>query len=118
MTESILVLNAGSSSIKFQLFDVGGRKELGSLMKGQVEGIGTRPRLLAKLAGGEQLADESWPAAEVASVPAALDKALIFLRAQRGGELPAAIGHRVVHGGPNYCEPTIVSETVVQTLER
>ena len=45
MTDTILVINAGSSSIKFQLFAVGARDRLERLLKGQVDGIGTRPRL-------------------------------------------------------------------------
>ena len=48
MTETILVVNAGSSSIKFQLFAVGAHDQLERRLKGQIEGIGTRPRLLAK----------------------------------------------------------------------
>ena len=87
-------------------------------MKGQIEGIGTRPRLLAKDAKGETLIDETWPAADVSNVPAALDKVIAFLRQQIGGKLPTAIGHRVVHGGPDYSEPTIVSDAVVDRLER
>ena len=106
MTETILVLNAGSSSIKFQLFAVAAHDRLERRIKGQIEGIGTRPRLLAKDAEGETLVDETWPAAEVSNVPAALDKVVAFLREQIGGRLPTAIGHRVVHGGPDYSEPT------------
>ena len=48
MTDTILVVNAGSSSIKFQLFAVGVDDRLERRMKGQTEGIGTRPRLLTK----------------------------------------------------------------------
>ena len=48
MTETILVVNAGSSSIKFQLFAVGADDRLERRIKGQIEGIGTRPRLVAK----------------------------------------------------------------------
>ena len=51
-------------------------------------------------------------------VPAALDKVVAFLRAQIGGKLPTAVGHRVVHGGPDYSEPTVVSEAVLDRLER
>ena len=90
MAESILVVNAGSSSIKFQLFEIGKRDTLQRLFKGQIEGIGTRPHLIAKNVDGEQLADETWPAAEVATVPAALDKLIGFLRPQIGGKLPIA----------------------------
>ena len=56
--------------------------------------------------------------AEVSNVPAALDKVIAFLREQIGGSLPAAIGHRVVHGGPDYSEPAIVSDAVLDRLER
>ena len=101
MTETILVLNAGSSSIKFQLFAVVAHDRLERRMKGQIDGIGTRARLMAKDVKGEALIDETWPAGEVGHVPAALDKVIAFLRQQIGGKLPTAIGHRVVHGGPD-----------------
>jgi acetate kinase len=117
MTETILVLNSGSSSIKFQLFAIAAEDRLERRMKGQVEGIGTRPRMMAKGTKGEVLVDESWPTAEVRSVPEALDRVITFLREQIGGRLPAAIGHRVVHGGPEYNEPTIVSPPVLRKLE-
>jgi len=118
MSETILVLNAGSSSIKFQLFAIAGHDLLERRMKGQFDGIGTRPRLVAKDIEGESLIDEVWPAADVSNVPAALERVIAFLREQLGGRLPAAIGHRVVHGGPTYSEPTIVSAAVVDRLER
>jgi acetate kinase len=118
MAESILVLNSGSSSIKFQLFAVSGQDRLERRIKGQIEGIGTCPRLTAKGMGGERLADETWPAAEASSVPAALDKLVGFLRERIGGRLPTAIGHRVVHGGPTYTSPTIVTSGVLDRLQR
>jgi len=118
MSETILVLNAGSSSIKFQLFAVGRDDLLERRMKGQVEGIGTRPRLLAKDGKEEILIDETRPAADVSNVPAALDKVIAFLRQQLGGRLPTAIGHRVVHGGPDYSKPTVVDAAVIDRLER
>jgi acetate kinase len=118
MTETILVLNAGSSSIKFQLFAVVAHDRLLRRIAGQVEGIGTRPRLVAKDVSGETLVDEAWPTSEVSQVPAAIAKVMAFLRQQIGGQLPVAIGHRVVHGGPDYGEPTVVNNAVVGDLER
>ena len=118
MTKSILVVNAGSSSIKFQLFEVGPGDHLQRRFKGQIDGIGTRPHLLARNINGETLVDETWPGAEVNDAPAALDKVITFLRRQIGGSLPTAIGHRVVHGGPDYCEPTVISDVVLDRLER
>jgi len=119
MTETILVVNAGSSSIKFQLFAVAPNDHrLERRFKGQIEGIGTHPRLVAVSPQREIIADETWPAPEVDDVPAALEKLIAFLRPQIGGELPAAVGHRVVHGGPHYAEPVAVTSRVLADLEK
>ena len=118
MTETILVLNAGSSSIKFQLFAIGARDRLERLLKGQVDGIGTRPRMQVKNSDGRSIAEETWTATEVGNVATALDRVLVLLRGQVGGQLPVAIGHRVVHGGPDYSAPTVISEAVLAQLER
>jgi acetate kinase len=118
MTDSLLVLNAGSSSIKFQLFAVAARHQLELRLKGQIDGIGSRPRLLAKTAGGEVLADKEWSKAQVPAVPAALDMAIPILREQIAGSLPLAVGHRVVHGGPDLSQPALVTDSVLQRLER
>jgi acetate kinase len=118
MQETILVINAGSSSIKFQLFAVAGDDKLERRMRGQIEGIGGRPRLLARDVDGRTLIEASYSAADVGDVPAALGKVIAFLREQIGGRLPTAVGHRVVHGGPEYSEPTIVTAAVVERLER
>jgi len=117
VTETILVVNAGSSSIKFQLFLVAAHDELRRSLKGQIEGIGVRPRLIAKQTEGQQPIEEEWPAPEVASVPKALDKLVAFLR-ERLGTLPTAIGHRVVHGGPDFSEPTAINDAVIERLEK
>ena len=116
MTDTIFVVNSGSSSIKFQLFSVAARNQLERLLKGQIEGIGVHPRLVAKGPEGEQI-EETWTGADVVSVPQALDKLVAFLRA-RLGELPTAIGHRVVHGGPDYSEPVVVDDAVLTRLDK
>jgi acetate kinase len=116
VTETILVVNAGSSSIKFQLFLVAAHDELRRSLKGQIEGIGVRPRLIAKQIEGQLPIEEEWPAPEVATVPNALDKLVAFLR-ERLGTLPTAIGHRVVHGGPDFSEPTAINDAVIERLE-
>jgi acetate kinase len=116
MSETILVVNAGSSSIKFQLFSVGAGDQLQRRLKGQIEGIGVHPRLVAKGVDGETLIDKTWPGADAADVPAALGKVVDFLRAEIG-TLPSAVGHRVVHGGPDYSEPTLIDDTVIERLQ-
>jgi acetate kinase len=118
MTETILVLNSGSSSIKFQLFEVAACDRLERRMTGLIEGIGMSPCFTAKGVSGESLVDATWSAVEVGTVPAALAKVMAFLREQIGGRLPMAIGHRVVHGGPIYTSPIIVTDTVLDRLQQ
>jgi acetate kinase len=115
VSETILVVNAGSSSIKFQLFSLDARDPLKRLLKGQIEGIGVHPKLIAKGTDGQPI-EETWPEQEVANVPQALDKLVAFLRA-RLGKLPTAIGHRVVHGGPDYAEPVVIDDAVLDRLD-
>jgi acetate kinase len=115
--DTILVVNAGSSSVKFQVFSVDGDGRLQRLIKGQMDGIGSRPRLRASGAGGESLADRAYPIENVADVQAALQVAADWLR----DEIcitPLAVGHRVVHGGPDYTEPVLIDHGVVSRLER
>lgn len=117
MPETILVLNAGSSSIKFQLFAIERDQQLERRLKGQIDGIGTRPHLFAKDANSRCAVDRSWSTGEVGELPDALDKLIIFLR-EYVGRLPVAIGHRVVHGGPDFVEPTVINSQIIQQLER
>jgi acetate kinase len=115
--DTILVINAGSSSVKFQVFAVDGNSRLARQIKGQMDGIGSRPRLRASGAAGEKLADRAYPIENVQDVPAALQVAADWLR----DELritPLAVGHRVVHGGPDYDRPVLVDHNVVSRLER
>src|SRR6185437_14175642 len=116
MSQTILVVNAGSSSIKFQLFAVSARDHLERRLKGQIEGVGVKPHLSARGIKGETLVDEAWPSSEVDTVPKALDKVVSFLRAEIG-QLPIAIGHRVVHGGPDFSGPILIDELVLERLQ-
>ena len=120
MPETILVANAGSSSIKFQLFDIvdeTGGDTLDLNLKGQVEGIGTHPRLIARDARGEIVAHETFSAADLPDARAALGHLGSWLRARLGGAFPVAVGHRVVHGGPAYDTHVAVDDDVLAKLE-
>jgi acetate kinase len=115
--ETILVVNAGSSSVKFQIFDTDDQNGPTRLLKGQVDGIGTRPRLRAATGGQKPLVDETHAAAKVADVPAAIALAGAWLRDTQNLH-PTAVGHRVVHGGPDYDRPVFVDSKIVSELER
>lgn len=120
MAETILVINAGSSSIKFQLFDVSWNpagEALAVRMRGQIEGIGTRPRLVVHGTVGAAGRSEPLPAEHGDGVAGAFAFLGAWLRNQLGGVLPTAIGHRVVHGGPAYDSHTAVDDAVIATLE-
>ncbi|MBR0693323.1 acetate/propionate family kinase [Bradyrhizobium lablabi] len=115
--DTILVVNAGSSSVKFQIFAVDGDGRLTRQIKGQMDGIGSRPRLRASGADGEPLADRAYPIERVADVPAALEVAGGWLRDELRIS-PIAVGHRVVHGGPEYERPVRIDHGVVARLEK
>jgi len=115
--DAILVVNAGSSSLKFQAFATDGAAGLKRLIKGQMDGIGTRPRLRADAAEGSPAIDRTYTPDKIADVPAAIAEVANWLRETQKFNL-AAVGHRVVHGGPEYDRPTIVDQQVVERLAR
>ncbi|MCP3467664.1 MULTISPECIES: acetate/propionate family kinase [unclassified Bradyrhizobium] len=115
--DTILVINAGSSSVKFQVFSVEGEGTLRRQIKGQMDGIGSRPRLRASGAGGDPLADRAYPIEAIPDVPAAMEVAGEWLRNEARIQ-PLAVGHRVVHGGPEYERPVLIDHGVVAHLER
>src|SRR5271165_6195192 len=102
--DPILVVNAGSSSVKFEVFAVEGSVDLKIQVKGQIDGIGTQPRLRASCADGAQLIERRFETHEVPDVSSALRAAGAWLREQLEIH-PIAVGHRVVHGGPRYDRP-------------
>jgi acetate kinase len=114
--DTILVVNAGSSSVKFQVFAVEA-SGLKRAVKGQVDGIGTRPRLRASGAAGEVIVDRSYAQDEVSDVPVALQAVGAWLR-EAQGIWPIAVGHRVVRGGPDYGRPTLIDRDVLARLDR
>jgi acetate kinase len=115
--ETILTINAGSSSLKFQVFATDGSKKLRRLIKGQMDGIGTRPRLCALGADRNVLIDRSYSPNDVRDLPAAIQATAAWLRESQRVDF-VAVGHRVVHGGPRYHEPVLVNSDVLAQLER
>ena len=118
MADTILVINAGSSSIKFSVYGIGDSAELSLTLKGQVDGIGTRPRFRAHDAGGRPLADQTFSAADIPDVAVATGRVGAWLRERLSGGVPVAVGHRVAHGGPDHRAPVVVDNDLLAALER
>ena len=114
--DTVLVVNAGSSSVKFQVFGLTASGDPQRLIKGQIDGIGTRPRLRAEARDGSQLIDKPYAPSEIEDVSTAIAAAGDWLRATQKVNL-VAVGHRVVHGGPQYDRPVIVDQDVLARLE-
>lgn len=115
--DTILVVDGGSSSVKFQVFAVDSEGRLRRKIKGRMDGIGSRPRLRASGATGATLADRVYPIENVPDVSAALMVAGAWLREELHVS-PLAVGHRVVHGGPDYDRPVLIDHGVIARLER
>jgi acetate kinase len=115
--DTILVVNAGSSSVKFQVFAVDGDSGLRRQIKGQMDGIGSRPRLRATGVNGDSLVDQTYAIEAVQDVAAALMTTGEWLRNELGTN-PLAVGHRVVHGGPDYDRPVFADHAALTRLER
>src|SRR5689334_11286376 len=106
-----LVLNTGSSSLKFCVYRQPESQKWRLESRGQIEGIGTAPRLSVKDAEGTRLADNPLDA-RVRDGKQALDALAVWLRTRYGGAKVVGVGHRVVHGGPKHGQPTIVTRQV------
>jgi acetate kinase len=112
-----LVLNAGSSSLKFCVFKRPETLQWQLDAKGQIEGIGTAPRLSVKDGAGARVADDSLDAT-VSDGRKAVDALAAWLHSKYGGGKVLGVGHRVVHGGSRFAGPTVVNqETLAQLRE-
>ena len=117
MVDVILVLNAGSSSIKFRVFDVSGNfPEL--VFRGQIESIYTDPDFVAIDAHGARIGEKKWVQGTELGHQGALEYLGDFLRGHRDGINLIAVGHRVVHGGLEFPHPVVVTPSVIDKLEK
>jgi len=115
MRNPILVINAGSSSVKFSVFETGPDRSLLVGAHGQVEGIGSSPRLEVTDAEGRTLKDAAVSAGNH-------DRAMAVINAWFADHVGsdaafAGIGHRVVHGGLRYSQPVLIDDEVLRYLE-
>lgn len=107
LKDTILVLNAGSSSIKFQIFD---KENLNVLAKGLVEEIGSKP--ICKISG----IDEAFQLPDGSNHKVAVDFILDWIKKQNKWKIDAA-GHRIVHGGSDFSAPVKLNHDILTRLE-
>jgi acetate kinase len=115
--EGVLVLNAGSSSVKFSLY-ADARDDERPLLRGQIEGLQSAPGFVAKDAHGRVVHRRDWAEAGSLSHADAIAYLLEFLDREPGAGHLAAVGHRVVHGGSDFSTPVRIDATVIAALER
>ena len=120
MTGAILTLNAGSSSLKFALFDPA--TPATAMLRGEVSNLTIAPHLTAHDSGGNSLIDRNWQVAaerqggSEGNFAVILTALLEFIDAQPGHDGLAAVGHRVVHGGADHIAPERVTPALLQSL--
>ena len=110
----VLTINGGSSSIKFALFEVGAA--LRQILGGELERIGL-PEATLRVKGSNPADNFSRPVT-AADHTAAVGALMEWIEEHSGRDALAAVGHRVVHGGPKYSEPQQVTAEMVEELHR
>ena len=118
MTDAILVLNAGSSSIKFSLFAEAG-VEPAVVASGQVESLDTSPHFIAKDSAGQTASENRWTQGTILGHDGAVAHIMDWLKTTYAAQHQlVAVGHRVVHGGVDYSAPVRIDRGVVANLEK
>ncbi len=115
MSDAILVVNAGSSSVKFSLFDVADGA-LALVLRGEIEGIGNAPRLALRDAQGRVLETRSLASAVDLDHAGAIGMLLELAETAAPGRRIAAVGHRVVHGGTRFAAPVRIDADIEAAL--
>src|SRR3954467_5230935 len=118
MSSVSLVLNAGSSSIKFQLFEAGGADEPRRIYRGLFEGLGSSPHFTVRNQTGEIAGGMRWDETETSGHEEALAHLAAWIRENRGDYRLEAVGHRVVHGGVSFSTPVLINQAVLRELEQ
>ncbi|MEP9355274.1 acetate/propionate family kinase [Xanthobacter sp. KR7-65] len=117
MSRVHLVLNAGSSSLKFQVFLDDGADVPNRLYRGLFEGLGTDPHFRVTDHDGAPAGEERWPGQGAFGFEEALAHLSDWLGAHRGGHQLAAVGHRVVHGGPHFAHAVRLTPEIIAELD-
>lgn len=116
MTQAILTLNAGSSSLKFAVFSCNG-DELDQALIGKIEGIGTAPHLIARDMTGKVITEHRWDNRSGLGHEDFLRQLLDWIDGHLGGAELIGAGHRVVHGGAHFYRPARVTPSLMGALK-
>ncbi len=116
MLPVVLTLNAGSSSLKFGFFEAARPGQPSLLARGAVEGIGTAPHFVVHDPAGAVLVERRWADPKEA-FQTLLQAALVWAESHLGADRLVAVGHRVVHGGPDHHRPERVSPALLLALD-
>ena len=116
MTNAILTLNAGSSSLKFAIFD--GIEELTASVRGEIGNLDVAPHLIARDAAGTIATEQNWPTASIQPFAFALNVLLEFAEKHLGHDGLTAVGHRVVHRGADHVAPELITPVLLAQLEQ
>lgn len=117
MKEAILVINAGSSSIKFSSF-VGTNGDFHQEFRGQIEGIGVHPTFVAKNETGSVLEKKDWQNSSEINHEFLMKYLLNWLNGNLKGAHIKAAGHRVVHGGSQFAAPMLITDQILMELDK
>ena len=117
MADAVLVVNAGSSSVKFSVYRVNAAAPPTETARGLLDGIGVRPHFAARDLEGGGAEDRALTASEAGNHSGAIAIVAEWLHGHLGGAKPIAVGHRVVHGGTAYSQPVLLGPTVMTALE-
>ena len=115
ISDCVLVLNAGSSSLKFAVYSRRKQTSWELASRGQIQGIGSCPHMSVQNGAGEKMPAPALTT-EARDRRSALDFLVVWLRSQLARARLVGVGHRVVHGGPQHTGPVIVNTRVLDEL--
>ena len=118
MANAFVVINAGSTSVKFAAYVANDPGSLALVCRGQLDGIGSQPSFAAKNAKGEPVDAKTWNNERRFDREDALKFVITWLERHDAGLKVVAVGHRVVQGGVAHERPTLVDNKVLEELEK
>ena len=117
MTTEIVVVNSGSTSLKFAVYHAEGGAELDVLCRGMIDSMETDPHFVVKDKSGKPLAAHEWGEGHAIDHGQALQYALSWIEKTMPGIKITAVGHRVVLGGQRFANPVLIEGDVLDYLQ-